>query len=105
MSQAQGWEAGLGVLGRVMGEIRRSFSVTAVRGAAMCLLERLAHLGPGARAAADRRQLTMHLEERSRREREVYFMAYQGVSRVGRVFVIRAEVLIKCFSYFYCYFC
>ena len=70
----------------------------------MCLLERLAHLGPGARAAADRRQLTMHLEERSRREREVYFMAYQGVSRVGRVFVIRAEVLIKCFSYFYCYF-
>ena len=33
-----------------MGEIRRGFSVTVVRGAAMCLLERLAHLAPGARA-------------------------------------------------------
>ena len=89
MSQAQGWEAGPGVLGRVMGEVRRSFSVTVVRGAAMCLLERLAHLGPGARAAADRRQLTLRLEDRRRREREAYFMAYQGqgVSRVGRAFV------------------
>ena len=87
MSQDQGWEAGPGVLARVMGEIRRSFSVTVVRGAAMCLLERLAHLGPRARAAADRKQLTMRLEERRKREREVYFMDYQGVLRVGRAFV------------------
>ena len=46
ISLAQGWEAGLGVLGRVMGEIRRGFSVTVVRGAAICLLERLAQV-PG----------------------------------------------------------
>ena len=89
MSQAQGWEAGPGMLGKVMGEIRRGFSVTVVRGAAMCLLERLAHLGPGARAAAERRQLTLRLEEKRGREREAYFMAHlgQGVSRVGRAFV------------------
>ena len=89
MSQAQGWEAGPGALGKVMGEIRRGFSVTVVRGAAMCLLERLAHLGPGAKAAAERRQLTLRLEERRRREREAYYMAHQGqgVSRVGRAFV------------------
>jgi hypothetical protein len=89
ISRAQGWEAGPGTLGRVMGEVRRSFSVTVVRAAAMCLFERLAHLGPGARAAAERRQLTLRLEERRRREREAFFMAHQGsgVSRVGRAFV------------------
>ena len=51
--------------------MRRAFSVTVVRDQALwlCLLERLAHLGPGARASAQRRQVTMGLEERSRRER------------------------------------
>ena len=89
ISRAEGREAGPGVLGRVTGEIRRGFSVTVVRAAAMCLLERLAHLGPGARAAADRRQLTLRLEERRRREREAYTMAHQGqgATRVGRAFV------------------
>ena len=72
MSQAQGWEAGPGVLGRVMGEIRRGFSVTVVRGAAMCLLDRLAPFAPGARAAAERRQLTLRLEERRRHESEAH---------------------------------
>ena len=43
------------MLGKVMGEVRRAFSVTVVRAQALCLLERLAHLGPGARAAAQRR--------------------------------------------------
>ena len=63
--------------------------MTVVRGAAICLLERLAHLGPGAEAAAERRQLTLWLEGRRRQEREAYFMAYQGqgVYRVGRAFV------------------
>merc|ERR1719319_952480 len=49
-----------------MGEVRRTMSVTVVRAQALCLLERLAHLGPGARAAAQRRQVTMGLEERMR---------------------------------------
>ena len=63
--------------------------MTVVRAAAICLFERLAQLGPGARAAAERRQLTMRLEERRRREREAYHMAHQGngASRVGRAFV------------------
>jgi hypothetical protein len=52
----------------------------------MCLFERLAHLVPGARAAAERRHLTVRLEERRRREREAYFLAHMGnsASRVGR---------------------
>ena len=89
MSRAEGREVGPGVLGRVTGEIRQGFSVTVVRAAAMCLFERLAHLGPGAQAAAERRQLTLGLEHRRRREREAYFMAHQGngFSRVGRAFV------------------
>ena len=64
-----------------MGEIRRGFSVTVVRGAAMCLLERLAHLAPGARAAAERRQLTLRLEERRRHESEAYYMAHMGLEQ------------------------
>ena len=89
ISRAEGHEAGPGVLGRVTGEIRRGFSVTVVSAVAMRLLARLAHLGPGARAAAERRQLTLRLEERRRREREAYLMAHMGnsASRVGRAFV------------------
>ena len=43
------------VLGQAMGEVRRATSVTVVRLQAICLMERLAHLGPGARAAGERR--------------------------------------------------
>ena len=39
-------------------------------GPGLCLLERLTHHGPGARAAALRREVTMGLEERRRRERQ-----------------------------------
>ena len=89
ISRAEGREAGAGVLGRVMGEIRRGFSVTVVRAATMCLFEMLAHLGPGAMAAAQRRQLTLRLEESRRREREAFLSAQmcRGVTRVGRAFV------------------
>ena len=41
-------------LDRAMGEVRRATSVTVVRLQAICLMERLAHLGPGARAAGER---------------------------------------------------
>ena len=89
MGRAQGWEAGPNMLGKVMGEMRRAFSVTVVRAQALCLLERLAHLGPGARAAAQRREVTMKLEERRRRERQAFALANQGrgLSRVGRAFI------------------
>jgi hypothetical protein len=88
-ARAQGWEAGPGLLGKLMGEVRRAMSVTVVRAQAVCLLERLAHLGPGAGAAAKRRAVTLRLEEGRRRERQAYDLAQQarGASRVGRAFV------------------
>ena len=66
IGRAEGREAGPGVLGRVTGEIRRGFSVTVVRAAAMCLFERLAHLGPGARAAAERNRPSKCLNHHNR---------------------------------------
>ena len=48
MNRAQGWEAGPGQLGKVMGEVQRALSVTVVRANALCLMERLSPLGPGA---------------------------------------------------------
>ena len=89
MSRAQGWEAGPGQLGKVMGEIRRAMSVTVVRANALCLMERLCQLGPGARAAAQRRQAALHLEERRRQERQAFDLAWQArrSSRVGRAFI------------------
>ena len=89
MGRAQGREAGEGMLGKVMGEIRRTFSVAVVRSQALCLLERVSQLGPGARAAAQRRQQTLGLEERRRRERQAFALANmgRGLSRVGRAFI------------------
>ena len=89
MSRAQGWEAGPGQLGKVVGEIRRAMSVTIVRANSLCLLERLSQLGPGARAAAQRRQAALHLEERRRQERQAFDLAWQArrSSRVGRAFI------------------
>ena len=89
IERAQGWEAGPGLLGKVMGEIRRAFSIVVVRSQALCLLDRLAHLGPGARAAAQRRQNTIRLEERRRKERQAFDLASQerGLTRVGRSFI------------------
>ena len=88
-SRAQGWEAGPGQLGKVMGEIRRALSVTIVRANAYCLLERLAHLGPGAGAAAKRREGALRQEEKRRQDRQAFDLAWQsrGSSRVGRAFV------------------
>ena len=89
MGRAQGREASKGELGKVMGELRRSVSVAVVRGQALCLLERLAHLGPGARAASQRRQATLRQEEARRRERQAFHLANQGrgLCRVGRAFI------------------
>ena len=89
MGRAQGRDPSRGELGKVMGELRRSFSVAVVRGQALCLLERLAHLGPGARAASQRRQATLRQEEARRRERQAFYLANQGrgLCRVGRAFI------------------
>ena len=72
-----------------MGEVRQAFSVVVVRSQAMCLLEQLAQLGPGARTATQRRQVTLRLEERRHRERQAYSLAHErrGLGRMGRAFV------------------
>ena len=87
--RARGWEEGPEELGVVMGEVRRAASVAVVRGQAKCLLERLAYLGPGGAGAGKRKEATLRLEERRRRERQVYQLAHfrWGLGRVGRVFV------------------
>ena len=89
MSRAQGWEAGPGQLGKVIGDTRRALSVTIVRSNALCLLERLSQLGPGARDAAKRRQCALQQEERRRQDRQAFDLAWRamGASRVGRAFV------------------
>ena len=55
----------------------------------MCLLERIAQLGSGAKAAGDRRRAVQRLEEVRRRQTEAYQMASRnrGLSRVGHAFV------------------
>ena len=68
LGRATGEAPGPGELGKLVGEIRRSVSVCVVRAQAVCLLERLAFLGPGARAAAERRQGNLRLKEIWRRE-------------------------------------
>ena len=57
-------------------------------------MERLAHLGPGARAAAQRRQATLRLEERRRRDRQAFQLVHQRRQRVGRAFI---EWFLVCF--------
>ena len=63
--------------------------MTVVRANAECLLERLSQLGPGAGAAAKRRQSALQLEDRRRQERQAFDLAWRerGASRVGRAFV------------------
>ena len=73
-----------------MGEKRRALSVTVVSVNAYCLLERLAHLGPGAGAAAKRREGPLRqVEEKRRQDRQALDLAWQsrGSCRVGRAFV------------------
>ena len=88
-ARARGWEAGEGELGLAMGAVRRAMSVAVVRAQSLCLLERLAFLGPGVRAAVQRRQLAERLLERRRRDEEAYRQAAasRGLRRVGRAYV------------------
>ena len=81
--------AGAGKLGKVIGEVRRATSVQVVRSQALCLLERLSELGPGARAAGERRKVVQRIEETRRRQAQAYRLAHRnrGLCRVGRPFV------------------
>ena len=72
-----------------MGYIRRALSVEIVRGQALCLLDRLSHLGPGAKRAGERRELVQNLDYRRRQQAQAYYLAYmnRGLTRIGRAFV------------------
>ena len=87
--RASGLVPGPGSLGKIVGEVRRAASVTIVRSQHVCLLERLAFLAPGAKAAAQRRQITLRQLERRRRENQAYSLAFQrgGLGREGRAYV------------------
>ena len=62
--------------GKVLGQYRRVFSTLFVRCQAMCLVERMGHLGAAAQECAARRRVTMAQEERLRKEAEAFFSAY-----------------------------
>ena len=89
MSRSQGWEAGHDLVGRLTGEIRRSLCVSIIRASQLCLLDRLSQLGPGASAAAARRQKTLQLEFRRGQEREAFHQVWlsRRSSCVGRAFI------------------
>ena len=72
-----------------MGEVRRAMSVRVVRSQALCLLEKPAHLGPGARAAGEIRKVVQRVEKIRKRQAQAYRLAHRnkGLCRVGRAFV------------------
>ena len=77
------------MLGMVMGELRRAFSVAVVRVQTLYLLDMLAHLGPGARVADKRQAVTLRQEEHRRHQRQAFFLAIQGrgLSRIVSAFI------------------
>ena len=89
-ARATGREASDNELGIIISQIRKYLSTAFVRAQSLCLINRLAHLGEGAKAAAGRRSMAKRLEVGRRREREAHYEAHirgMGLSRVGQVFV------------------
>ena len=88
-SKGRGGGTSLGERGKIMGEVRRAMSVQVIRSQALCLLERLSHLGQGARAAGERRKVVQRMEEIRKRQAQSYCVAHRnrGLCRVGRAFV------------------
>ena len=63
-------------VGQVLGQHRRSLSVSFIRAQAACLVARMGHLGVGAREAAGRRKVAMEQERRLQKEEEAFFAAH-----------------------------
>ena len=87
-ARARGW--GGGELGQAICQIRRRLSCTFIRCQALCLLSRIGQLGPGARAAAHRREDALRAETARRREAQAHWQAHikgRGLGRVGMVFI------------------
>ena len=104
-SKGRGGGAGPGELRKVMGEVRRAISVQVIRSQALCLLERLGQLEPGARAAGERRKVVQGLEQEEvrRRQAQAYKIAHRnrGLCRVGRAFVPSLTPFINNFFVFW----
>ena len=66
------FEAEPGQVRNALGELRRMMSMTLVIAYALCLMESLCQLAPGARTAAQRGQAALHLEERRQQERQAW---------------------------------
>ena len=74
----------------MMGQLRRKLSCTFVRAQALCLLSRVGQLGPGAKAAAERRGDALRAETARRREAQAHWQAHirgRGLGKVGMRFV------------------
>ena len=74
--------------GQILHWFRRELSVTAVRAQASCLLSRLGHMGPGAKDAARRRELSKQVEEMVKRHARAHWEAGvrgQRLLHVGRL--------------------
>ena len=88
--RARGWEGGEGDFGQVIGQVRRRLSCCFVRAQALCLLSRLGQLGPGAKAAAERRGQSVRVQTARRREAQAHWQAHirgRGLGRAGMLFV------------------
>ena len=72
-----------------MGPVNIPMSVQVVKSESLCLLERIAQLGSGARAAGDRRKAAQRLEQIRKRQTESYNASVRnrGLSRIGRAIV------------------
>ena len=80
-----GREASENELGIIISQIRKYLSTAFIRAQSLCLMNRLAHLGDGAKAAAGRRNMAKRLEVGRRREREAHFQAHIRGMRLERV--------------------
>ena len=75
ISRTSGQDVSEKKLGTIVSQYRRLVSTTACRAQALCLLERISLITPEAKAAADRRVLTMRRDEQLRQERRSQWMA------------------------------
>ena len=75
-ARATGKESSENDLGIIISHFRKYLLTAFIRAQSLCLINRLSHLGEGAKSAASRMSLTKSLELGSRREREAHFQAH-----------------------------
>ena len=88
VSRASGRPVSDDLKGLYLHQLRRELSVTAIRAQSACLLSCLGHMSPGARQAAQRRNVAKRLEEVARRDAKAHWEAEvrsRRLLRVGRL--------------------